>query len=206
MSDDTIGSITRALLKVPQRHHGIILDAMNKLGGETSDEVARNLGKALKKPCAPPATIIHVKREVELTYPSWMTKLLHPELEHTGPTTYKVTELEMWLHDRQKRNHFGQGRSIYHHLETNEMLHSCLGLADGLALKEKGVEFFKEHFSGRVLMLWRSAVIKSEEGYRDRLLIPCLHLNHERDKEEIEIFWHDEFNCYGFDVTPLFRR
>jgi hypothetical protein len=143
MSKDMLGPIVRALVAVPNQHHGVVLDFVNKLGGEDADDVRKRVARALRQrtSSAPkveePAidTLIHVDREAPLRYPDWKKDVLHPELEHTGPADYDLADIvpNLWLHDGQKDGKTVRGQIIYDHLVANNMLESCLGLADGLA-------------------------------------------------------------------------
>ena len=77
---------------------------------------------------------VRVDRSVRPTYPDWMKKVMHSELESTGPAEYNLkTEVKEWLHDDQKTGVI-RGQVIYDHLKASNELAGQLGLADLLAI------------------------------------------------------------------------
>ncbi|HEY4493541.1 MAG TPA: hypothetical protein VJB98_02890 [Candidatus Paceibacterota bacterium] len=117
-----------------------------------------------------PIPIIRVDRSVRPVYPDWMKKLMHPELEQTGPADFDVNSLERWLHPDQQRGTI-KGKKLYEHLKKHEMLGSCFGLTDLLAIQQKGIAFFREHFQGKAVFAWKSVVRSSVVG----LYVPFLY-------------------------------
>jgi len=77
------------------------------------------------------------------------------------------------------------------------MLQRCLGLAHGVAIRQKGIEFFDAYFPGAYgILLWRSAIIDGNDYY-----IPSL-IRHGGDG----IYWYR--SGAGMNarlVSPLFR-
>ncbi|KND50421.1 MAG: hypothetical protein AB202_02085 [Parcubacteria bacterium C7867-007] len=53
MSKDMLGPLPRALVQVPNRHHGLVLDILHKLAGGQGDSVRSNLSAALRAPSEP---------------------------------------------------------------------------------------------------------------------------------------------------------
>lgn len=53
MSEDMLDSITRALVGVPTKHYRLVLDVINKLGGEDADAVHQFVAAALREKSAP---------------------------------------------------------------------------------------------------------------------------------------------------------
>src|ERR1700688_2132013 len=98
-------------------------------------------------------TIIRVDRSVRPVYPEWVKKVMHPELEGTGPAEYDLAKVEQWFHDEQTKDGM-VGNRIYEHLKSNNMLDSCLGLRDLEEIQKKGVTFFREPFKGKVVFGW----------------------------------------------------
>ena len=116
-------------------------------------------------------TIIHVDRSVAPMYPNWARRFLHPDLQKSGPTEYDVvTGVKQWFHDGQKNGGVVKGQVIYEYLKEKEMLESCLGLSDLLAIQAKGTTFFRKFFKGKAVFGWKS-VVESRDG---RLDAPCL--------------------------------
>ena len=114
--------------------------------------------------------IVRVDRSVKPTYPDQVKKVMHPELECSGPTEYNLqSDVEQWLHDDQKRGSV-EGNTIYKHLQKDDNLATCLNLQDGLAIQEKGIVVFRKLFAGNAVFLWGS-VMQDQDGY---LVVPCL--------------------------------
>ena len=114
--------------------------------------------------------LVRVDRSVKPSYPDWMKKLEHPELECSGPAEYNLqTAVEQWLHDDQK-NGSVQGNTIYKSLQKGNALATCLNLQDGLAIQQKGIAVFRKLFAGKAVFLWGS-VVQDRNG---RLNVPYL--------------------------------
>lgn len=106
--------------------------------------------------------LVRVDRSVKPSYPDWMKKVMHPELELAGPAEYNLQDgVEQWLHDDQKRGSV-VGNTIYKHLQKGDNLATCLNLQDGLAIQAKGIAVFRKLFAGKAVFLWGSVV-----RYRD---------------------------------------
>lgn len=102
--------------------------------------------------------LVRVDRSVKPSYPDWMKKLMHPELELAGPAEYNLQDgVEQWLHDDQKRGSV-VGNTIYKHLQKGDALATCLNLQDGLAIQAKGIAVFRKLFAGKAVFLWGSVV------------------------------------------------
>src|SRR3989344_341240 len=85
--------------------------------------------------------LIRVDRSVKPSYTNWFRwfkKLMHPELELTGPAEYDLqTEVEEWLHDDQKSGPV-LGQVIYVHLKKNNSPADHPGVVDLWAVQAKG--------------------------------------------------------------------
>lgn len=114
--------------------------------------------------------IVRVDRSVKPSYPDWMKKVMHPELELAGPAEYDLNTVSQWLHDDQK-NGSVQGNTIYKHLQKGDALATCLNLQDGLAIQQKGIAVFRKLFAGKAVFLWGSVVRDRSGG----LFVPCLY-------------------------------
>lgn len=106
--------------------------------------------------------IVRVDRSVKLTYPDWVNKVMHPELELAGPAEYDLSKVDQWLHDDQKRGSV-VGNTIYKHLQKGDALATCLNLQDGLAIQAKGITVFRKLFAGKAVFLW-SSIVRSSYG------------------------------------------
>jgi hypothetical protein len=126
--------------------------------------------------------IVRVNRSIKPNYPSWMEKLMHFELEGSGPTEYNLqTDVQKWLHDDQK-NGVVFGNAIYKYLKKDKTLASCLNLQDGLAIQQKGTAVFRELFAGKAVFLWGS-VVQRRNG---NLYVPYLY----DGDVKIVLFWN----------------
>ncbi|MFH1171486.1 MAG: hypothetical protein V1778_03040 [bacterium] len=124
---------------------------------------------------APPDTIIRVDRSIRPVYPSWVNKVMHPELEGTGPTVYDLaTAVSLWLHDDQKVG-ITTGKMIYGHLlEEHGMLGSCLSLRDAEEIRKKSAAVYREIFGNNTVYFWKSVVESRCGRFRSGLGVPCL--------------------------------
>jgi len=116
-------------------------------------------------------SVIHVDRTVAPARPDWMKTPLHPELELTGPAEYDLkTNMDISFLPGQGDAKF-TGLDAYEHLKSNNLLEGCLGLADGLALRERGIKAYVKFFEskdGAVVALW-TGVFKDDDG---KLYVP----------------------------------
>ncbi len=111
-------------------------------------------------------SVIHVDRAVPPVHPAWMKAPLHPELELKGPAEYDLkTNMDISFLPGQGDNKF-TGLDAYEHIKSNNLLDGCLGIADGLAIQERGVKAFSKFFESKesaVVPLW-TAVFTDEDG------------------------------------------
>jgi hypothetical protein len=116
-------------------------------------------------------SVIFVDRTVAPPRPEWVKTLLHPELELTGPAEYDLkTNMDISFLPGQGDNKF-TGVEAYEHLKSNNLLDGCLGIADGLALRERGIKAYVKFFEakdGAVVALW-TGVFKGDDG---KLYVP----------------------------------
>ena len=127
-------------------------------------------------------TTVHVDRSVHPTYPDWMYRVLHLDLECTGPDDYNLTTaVSLWLHDDQKGG-VATGNVIYAFLKEHGMIESCLSLQDALAIQKKGVAVFRRVFGDNVVYFWKSVVRRRDSG---RLLVPYLYVS----GDEVVLRW-----------------
>jgi hypothetical protein len=116
-------------------------------------------------------SVLHVDRAVPPVHPEWMKNPAHPELELNGPAEYDLkTSLEISFLPGQGDGKF-TGLDAYEHLKSNNLLGGCLGLADGFAIRERGIKAFSKFFEskeGAVVALW-TAVFTDADG---KLCVP----------------------------------
>lgn len=119
-------------------------------------------------------TVIHVDRSSGPTYPSWTTKVMHPEFEGKGPAEYDIADLQLWLHSQQvSKKVWIRGHVIYDSLKETNLLTECLGLADALAIQRVGTRAFRKFFPRKAIFFWKS-VVQLNDG---RLRAPYLVLS-----------------------------
>ncbi len=128
--------------------------------------------------------IINVNRSLRPSYPEWMKKLIHPELEIAGPSEYNLKDgVDQWLHDDQK-NGTVEGNKIYEKLKSDNALTYCLNLQDLLAIKAEGTTFFRKLFVGKAVFGWGSVV----EFHNGKVVVPCLV---EDSKKVLLVNWRE---------------
>ena len=128
-----------------------------------------------------------------IEYPTWVERVLHPELEMASPSGNDYTKLKTWYHpDKEKSmrwvgNHLLRTqvcgldyRTIYGHLYAYDMIRDCLGLLDGLRIIEQGIPVL-DILNVDELMLWRS-VVESNDGC---IRVPYIC----KDEGGMHIYW-----------------
>jgi len=103
------------------------------------------------------------------TYPDWVKKVMHPDLQATGLAEYGMNHVQQWIYPDQE-NGVALGNVIYDHLQDTDTLKNQLGLADLLAIQVKGIVFFRKYFVNKAVFGWKS-VVQSHSG---RLKVPGL--------------------------------
>jgi len=143
--------------------------------------------------------IVRVDRSVKPSYPNWMKKLMHPELELAGPAEYNLQDgVEQWLHDDQKRGYV-VGNTIYKHLQKGDGLANCLNLQDGLAIQQKGIAVFRKLFAGKAVFLWGS-VVQRRDGF---LHVPYLY----DIGGKVGLYWNSlDYNWYSDNPALRFSK
>lgn len=140
------------------------------------EQDGRGLTRVLRDVLLPPEDqvpeddIIRVDRSVRPEYPNWMKDVLHPQLELSGPAEFDLSKVEQWLHNGQKDGGWIMGAEIYRDLKANNMLGSCLNLADLKAIQARGIEMFRRHFAGKTVFGWKSVILSSIGNHN----VPCL--------------------------------
>ncbi len=196
-SEMTDGQIERAveIFRAQLRKHKGTLpsDAVQTVFGqaELGPEwlaVLRNRVAALR------GTIVTVDRSIRPTYPYWVECVMDPDLESTGPNEYDLAkEVSLWLHANQK-DHTTLGPVVYEYLKENDMLKSCLGFSDALAIKNLGVVVFRKVFCDKDAYFWKSVVRRRDSG---GLFVPYLCVR----TGILGLFWH-RFDLDGFVDDP----
>jgi len=131
--------------------------------------------------------VVHVDRSILPVYGRWVTKLMHPELEGSGPTQFEARKLELWRHPKQNCGVL-TGTAIYEYMEEYKMVRDSLGLRDLEEIQRRGIAFFRLHFGGKAVFGWKSTVM-----YRDsELNVPYLA----EDGDEVLQCWRMLRHCF----------
>lgn len=106
--------------------------------------------------------IVRVDRSVRPVYPDFLIQeyINTPEfvaLEKLGPPEFDASRLRKWWHPKQKKG-VVRGDIIRKVLLKKKLIPSCVGYADLLGIKAKGIEFFRQHFRDQAVFGWRSVV------------------------------------------------
>jgi len=116
-------------------------------------------------------SVLHVDRTAAPPRPDWMKAPLHPELELTGPAEYDLkSNMDISFIKGQGDDKF-TGLDAYEHIKAENLLEGCLGLADGLAIQDRGPKAFSKFFEAKdsaVVALWKG-VFKDDDG---KLYVP----------------------------------
>lgn len=156
---------------------GQIEALLNLIGGEAA--IPRILsGELVVVKREPPVldTIIRVDRSIRPVYPAFVKKVMHPELEVTGPAQYSLTQVGLWLYPDQRNGVVGN--IIYMSLKCDNALADHLGLVDLRAIQAKGFVVFRKLFGVKTIFGWRSVV--RGHSVKGRLFVPCLYGTGER--------------------------
>lgn len=203
--NDRLAPIVRALVDVPQERLGVLFDIINNVGGIHGECWYERLNLLACEGIKPTSLSVYIRRSLDVYYPKWVHEVMHPELEFTGPTEYSLDTLDFCLHDTQKNGDGMRGYDLYEYLKKNKMLKSCLSLRDGEEIRHKGQDVFQKLFTGKALLLWKSAVKYSHPagfGLRVPYLYQmCLF----QDRWSIELDWRDLDDTLGSNyMTPCF--
>ncbi|MEO5635120.1 MAG: hypothetical protein ABIS26_00100 [Candidatus Paceibacterota bacterium] len=114
--------------------------------------------------------IIQVPRSMKPHYPTY-ARVLHPELEQVGRETYDVRKhVRQWLHPCLQTDLSVTGHEIHLELKEKQLLSRCLNLQDAKAIKELGLDTFRQLFGGKAVFFWGSIII----GHNNHLQVPFL--------------------------------
>ena len=182
-----------------------VAENMPEMSGEIMQSWIDNpkgLQKFLAGLCMPvsiaePDSTLFVDRTIRSIYPNWVEKIIHPELEKTGPAEYDISKLELWIHDGQKDGNWVKGQIIYEYLKTSCSLKDCLSLRDLEEIQKKGVAFFRKHFAGKAIFAWKSVVLHRDGNLLAPYLYEC------GDKIVLAWYWL-EYGWDDHDPAPRF--
>lgn len=149
--------------------------------------------------------IVRVDRSILPTYPDWTAEILYPELSRTGPVEYNLSDIKLWLHQRQ---HSGavrriKGITLHNDLVKKDRLKDCLSLRDGEEIQKKRILSFWNSFGHKNLLLWKSAVKDKYAGEDGLISVPYAHLLEKRGEVGIDWLWLDRV-LQPNDFTPHF--
>lgn len=104
--------------------------------------------------------VIAVNRSVRPVYPPLIKRIMVPELESTGPDRFDVSvDLTVLTCAARPGYKLVVAQDVAHYLIQQRMLPACLGIHDGIAIQNKGIEVFraiKNILQLDEIHLWRS--------------------------------------------------
>ncbi|HEY5587388.1 MAG TPA: hypothetical protein VIK86_00370 [Candidatus Paceibacterota bacterium] len=137
-------------------------------------------------------SIIRVDRYIVPILPHGAEEFIHSDLEYLGIDEYEVNDFSTYTYE-------GNSKDIYLSMiddETNN-IKDHLGYYDLLAIKSKGINFFRTNFIGRIYGL-KGAVAVNNDIY-----LPFL----ECGINDLFIKWHSCWNSFsGFDYLASFSK
>lgn len=135
---------------------------VKKLGGKEGADRFRRGELAV---CEKSPRLLFVDRSIKPTYPDFVKEVLHPELEHTGPTHLDPALTPLYLHPKQKNGGVLEGNKLCASLKETGLIELCYSLRDGEEL-QKNPHIFPESWKGQYVFLWKS-VVQSRDGSLD---------------------------------------
>lgn len=120
--------------------------------------------------CEKSPRLLFVDRSIKPTYPDWVKEVLHPELEHNGPSHLDPALSPLYFHPKQKNGGVLEGNKLYASLKETGLIELCYSLRDGEELK-KNPHLFPESWKGQYVFLWKSVV----QGRGGGLHVPCVY-------------------------------
>ncbi len=111
--------------------------------------------------------LVTVERTARLRFPGWVQNIQHQELEHSGPMSFHLRELEQHTIPQQLSNGNGwlRGYTIYVHHLSNHLLEQDLGLRELMAIQAKGPAFYGAHLRDKTVVGWKSVVIDQAQDH-----------------------------------------
>lgn len=113
---------------------------------------------------------VYVDHSRSVKEPYWFTCGFFGEYEKCGPIMYNIPSLIRSNHNRDSNDTEWVSAAEFYKRLSPKMVQGCLSLADGKAIQEKGIIFFRRHFKGKRVFLWRSAG-KNQANYD---YVPCV--------------------------------
>lgn len=108
--------------------------------------------------------IIRIDRSVPLVYPAFVRSVPKADSENLGPVEFDARDLVQEYPDGLGIESLVLAQDVFTYLEKNKMRDRCLGLREAQAIRERGTEFFREHFAGEAVFCWK-CVVWSRSGF-----------------------------------------
>lgn len=135
-------------------------------------------------------SIIRVDRSIVPIFPHDAKKFIHGDPEYSGANEYDVKNIFTYTHK-------GDSKNIYIYKINDESINDHLDYYDLLAIKSKGVNFFRNNFICRIYGL-KGAVEANDDIY-----FPAL----ESGNDGLFINWYSSWNSFGeFDYLAKFSK
>jgi hypothetical protein len=136
---------------------------------------------------------IRVNRSIYPEYPPQARRVVHPELERSGPAKYDLSEVGV-VRFLPKNGNPIRGMDIYLHLKKENRLSSCFNLQDGLTLQKKP-NLFRSLFKGKRLVLWGSVIEVGRQFF--------VKVIHENDLGKVEGDWYSLLEVFNGEYITL---
>jgi hypothetical protein len=110
-----------------------------------------------------------------------LIELIHPEFSQDAPSEYDLDDVVIFQNASLGFLNSVYGEEIYERLLSMGLIKACLHFQDGLIIKRKGVEVYRQIFGERILCLWGSLRSTFPKG----VCVLCLH----PEAHEIKLKW-----------------
>lgn len=141
--------------------------------------------------------VIRPDHSLTLNYPAelsrngareeWCARIpVFPDLENWGPASYKMSDIQPCLAAEEGKVDIIPGYQVWEYLRKNNLLNSCLGLRDALAINRDAPDIARRLFDGKPLPLWKT-VMRHEEKLFERKYLTVMVVKKWCGEEGMEI-------------------
>lgn len=138
------------------------------------------------RPLPPDRYFAYVDWDMEIDFTE-QGELVHPEFASSGPQSFDLRGLRTWRFGLQKfKGTKVAGTSIFTFLGQTGALPFCLGMQEGCAIQDKGVDVFTRVFGDNSLSLWKSIFwSQTPNNPKPQLWVPILWPDKQKDLLEL---------------------
>lgn len=141
-------------------------------------------------------TIIRIDRSLCPSYPSFVAKVLFPELESSGPAEYDLAKVVSHLHAKHMETTLLPGKELFEYIKENKLIENCLSLVDARVIGKMDTKTFERIFEDKYVVYWKS-IITDSDGH---LLVPYHHYSEGKVVGGYQALEHHFFEC-NFPIT-----